>query len=57
MTLTNLEETSSLDGFGMGESVKRDLEKKLLKVSDPVDRQLFFTSTCIQIGNGKNTPF
>jgi hypothetical protein len=31
MTLTNLEETSSLDGFGMGESVKRDLEKNSSK--------------------------
>jgi hypothetical protein len=29
----------------------------LLKVSDPVDRQLFFTSTWVHIGNGKSTPF
>jgi hypothetical protein len=31
--------------------------KHLLKVTDPVDRQLFFSSTLISIGDGKNTPF
>jgi hypothetical protein len=29
----------------------------LLKVADPVDRQIFFSSTFIQIGNGKASPF
>jgi hypothetical protein len=31
--------------------------KNLLKVTDKVDRQLFFTSTLIHIGDGRNTPF
>jgi hypothetical protein len=31
--------------------------KHLLKVTDHINRQLFFASTSIQIGNGKNTPF
>jgi hypothetical protein len=30
--------------------------KHLLKITDGVDIQLFFTSTIIQIGNGNNTP-
>lgn len=30
---------------------------KLLKVTDPIDRELFFCSTTIVIGNGKKTPF
>jgi hypothetical protein len=29
----------------------------LLKINDPIDRQLFFSSTSIQIGNGKASPF
>jgi hypothetical protein len=28
-----------------------------MKVQDPVDRALFFSSTYIQVGNGKNTSF
>jgi hypothetical protein len=31
--------------------------KPLLKVTDPIDRQLFFSSTTIQVGNGKSSPF
>jgi hypothetical protein len=31
--------------------------KHLLKVTDLVDRHLFFSSTLISIGDGKNTPF
>jgi hypothetical protein len=31
--------------------------KQLLKVTDPLERQLFFISTTIQIENGRNTPF
>jgi hypothetical protein len=31
--------------------------KHLLKVLDKVDRQLFFSSTTVQIGDDKNTPF
>jgi hypothetical protein len=31
--------------------------KKLLHLRDPTDRSLFFTSTRVQVGNGKNTPF
>jgi hypothetical protein len=31
--------------------------KKLLRVSDAKDRHLFFSSTTIQIGKGKTTPF
>jgi hypothetical protein len=31
--------------------------KHLIKVTDRKDRQLFFQSTVIHIGNGKNTPF
>jgi hypothetical protein len=31
--------------------------KYLLKLKDPVDRQLFFCSTIIHVGNGRDTPF
>lgn len=31
--------------------------KKLLKVTDPLDRELFFCSTYIALGNGRDTPF
>jgi hypothetical protein len=31
--------------------------KNLVEVHDPIDRALFFSSTYIIIGNGKNTPF
>jgi hypothetical protein len=31
--------------------------KKLIKVTDKVDRQLFFCSTLIHLGDGRNTPF
>jgi hypothetical protein len=31
--------------------------KNLLKVTYPIDRQFFFSSTIIHIGDGKNTPF
>jgi hypothetical protein len=31
--------------------------KHLLKIRDPTDRQLFFASTEIQVGDGKSTPF
>jgi hypothetical protein len=31
--------------------------KSLLKVSDPLDMQLFFCSTTVLVGDGKNTPF
>lgn len=31
--------------------------QKLLKITDPLDRELFFCSTNIMIGNGKRTPF
>jgi hypothetical protein len=31
--------------------------KHLLKIRDPIDRQLFFASTEIQVGDGKGTPF
>jgi hypothetical protein len=31
--------------------------KHLLKVTDSTDRQLFFCSTEISIGNGKDAPF
>jgi hypothetical protein len=36
--------------------MKRRSLGNLLKVMDPIDRHLFFTSTWIQIGNGKSTP-
>jgi hypothetical protein len=29
----------------------------LLKIQDPIDKALFFNSTHVQIGNGRNTPF
>jgi hypothetical protein len=29
----------------------------MIKVVDPINRQLFFSSTWIQVGNGKTTPF
>jgi hypothetical protein len=31
--------------------------KQILKVTDPIDRQLFFCSTTMQVGDGMNTPF
>jgi hypothetical protein len=31
--------------------------KHLLKVSDPIERQLLFTYAIIYIRNGRNTPF
>jgi hypothetical protein len=31
--------------------------KHLLRVTDSKDRQLFFASTTMQVGNGRNTPF
>lgn len=31
--------------------------KGLLKIKDPTDRQLFFCSTTVNVGNGLNTPF
>jgi hypothetical protein len=31
--------------------------KKLLKISDPTDRQFFFCSPVMNVGDGKNTPF
>lgn len=31
--------------------------QRLLKVNDPLDRELFFCSTNITVGNGKKTPF
>jgi hypothetical protein len=31
--------------------------KHLLKITDQVERQLFFSSTLVNIGDGKNTPF
>jgi hypothetical protein len=31
--------------------------KKMLKISDPTDRQLFFCSTVMHVGDGNNTPF
>jgi hypothetical protein len=31
--------------------------KQLLKVSDQAERQLFFASTLVRIGNGRSTPF
>jgi hypothetical protein len=37
--------------------VKEKPEKNLLKITDPMDRYLFFNSTWIPIGNGKTTPF
>jgi hypothetical protein len=33
------------------------LWKHLLKVSDPGDRQLFFCSTVVDVGDGKDIPF
>jgi hypothetical protein len=31
--------------------------KKMLKISDPTDCQLFFCSIVMHVGDGKNTPF
>jgi hypothetical protein len=31
--------------------------KHLIKVKDSVDRQLFFSSTVVQVGDGRDTPF
>jgi hypothetical protein len=31
--------------------------KKLLKMNDQTDRQLFFSSTQMIVGDGRNTPF
>jgi hypothetical protein len=31
--------------------------KHLLKISDSTDRQLFFCSSEVQVGNGRTTPF
>jgi hypothetical protein len=31
--------------------------ENLLKITDPVDRKLFFSSTWIHIGDGSTTPF
>jgi hypothetical protein len=31
--------------------------KHLLKISDAIDRELFFNSTIMSVGNGRNTPF
>jgi hypothetical protein len=31
--------------------------KHLLKIQDPTDKAMFFNSTHVQIGDGRNTPF
>jgi hypothetical protein len=36
---------------------KKSSWKNLLRVTNPMDKQLFFTSTWILVGNGKSTPF
>jgi hypothetical protein len=49
----------SLDYSGYG--ILRDIQdqpwKKLVKFHDMTDRALFFASTVITVGDGKNTPF